>query len=196
MLEMRTRLFKKIKSDLQSPASSLQNEHGDTLIEVILATIIIGTILFSAYTLVNKAFQLGQSARERSQAAQLLQQQAEGLRSLRDRAASFNNFRDNLAGQVGDLDEFHLERQSNKWDPASGGDWDPSAVDTELPSGLYEITIDADFVGPSEATPFSQTDLMKATIAINWQRLGGGPDETSTLYLHLTDTDLPKLTAN
>src|SRR5688500_16279828 len=72
------------------------NQAGDTLIVVVLAIVILGSIVFSAYLLSSRAFSLGQSARERSQAAKLIQQQAEALRGLRD-SLGWSGFRNRIA---------------------------------------------------------------------------------------------------
>src|SRR5687768_17366191 len=80
----------KIKNwSLKIPAS--RREAGDTIIEVVIATVIMGVILFSAYGLSNQSVKQGVIARERSQAAQLAQEQAEGLRALRDSASDWRS---------------------------------------------------------------------------------------------------------
>src|SRR3989344_7835987 len=100
------------------------NQRGETLIEVTIALIIIGLVLLSAYVLTTRAFQLGQSAKERSQAAQLLQEQAEGLRSIRDQSSTWDAFRIRFQCQGGtiDCDDFHVEKDAatNTWKLVNG----------------------------------------------------------------------------
>ncbi|MBP7017952.1 prepilin-type N-terminal cleavage/methylation domain-containing protein [Candidatus Saccharibacteria bacterium] len=60
----------------------LNNQRGDTLIEVTLAVAILATVLASAYAVTSRAAKSGQAAKERSQAVALVQQQAEIIQSF------------------------------------------------------------------------------------------------------------------
>lgn len=172
------------------------NERGDTLIEVIIATVIIGTILLSAYTLSTKAFQVGQSAKERTQAAQLMQRQAEGIRALRDNAASWDAF----YAQINSIDRtgFHVTGASRQWQLVNNTDadnfWQPgctSACVGQDPNvaTYYRIRVSATY----EQDPSNPVDVDKMifTVDIKWPRLGSGPEETSQLIFKLTDRQLP-----
>ncbi len=170
------------------------SQRGDTLIEVTIATIIIGIILSSAYVLGNKAFQLGQLSKERSQAAQIMQSQAEGLRSLRDFGPDWATFQ--ALFTTGELSSgFHLSKSSGQWQVVSGGNWDPSSDDSELPPGLYSLTITGQLTGasnPCDPAVLDSCDTLEATITINWPSFGSGPTQTSSLYTHLTDVKIFK----
>ncbi len=60
------------------------SEDGDTLVEVLLATVLLSVVLVSAYTLSNRATRINQQAFERTQVSNALQQQAELMRAARD----------------------------------------------------------------------------------------------------------------
>src|SRR5688572_1630115 len=173
------------------------SQRGDTLIEVIIATVIVGVVLLSAFTLGNKAFQLGQSARERSQATQLLQAQAEGLTALRN-SQTWAAFRTNLTTQAGgNLNPFHLERLSGQWVVRPGGNWDPSTDPGinvgELPD-FYDVTVTGCFVDDAGVCALpTASDRVNLTINITWPRFGGGVTETSTLYMRLANRTLQNL---
>ena len=156
---------------------STQDNRGDTLIEVVIATVIIGVVLFGAYSLGSKAFQLGQNARERNQATQLIQEQAEGLRALRDSAASWEVFRVQVPNPG---TNYHVERQSNRWQIINSDDWNPQLANPELP-GFYEVNIE---------TLSKTTNRVSFKVNINWARFGGGPPELSELYYNLTNRKL------
>ncbi len=160
---------------LKSFTKLRRHQAGDTLIEVVIATIIIGTILFTAYQLGSRAFALGQSARERSQAAQIIQSQAEGLRALRD-GLGWVTFSSRVPAQN---QTFHLNQGSGTWRFEGGADWDPALGDTSLPAGLYQLSVEP--TNPQGANPRT------FTISVKWVPFGGGPEETSTLYLHLSN---------
>lgn len=59
-------------------------QSGDTLVEVLLATVILSAVLAASYTLSNRASKLNQQAFERTQVSNLMQQQAELARAARD----------------------------------------------------------------------------------------------------------------
>lgn len=63
-----------------------QNSAGDTLVEVLLATVILSIVLAGAYSLSTRATRLNQSAYERTRATNLVQEQAELLRAVRNSA--------------------------------------------------------------------------------------------------------------
>ncbi|TAK89021.1 hypothetical protein EPO04_02860 [Patescibacteria group bacterium] len=66
----------------------LSHQRGDTLIEVVLSITILGTLIFSALNVANLTFRIGVEARERTEAVQAAQLQAERLTALRDREMS------------------------------------------------------------------------------------------------------------
>ena len=62
----------------------IRNNRGDTIVEVLLATVILSIVLAGAFTLSSRATRLNQEAFERTQVSNLLQEQAEYLRAARD----------------------------------------------------------------------------------------------------------------
>ncbi len=61
-----------------------RRQSGDTIVEVLLATVVLSIVLAGAYTLSNKASRLNQQAFERTKISYLLQQQSELTRAARD----------------------------------------------------------------------------------------------------------------
>ena len=176
------------------------NQRGETLIEVTIALIIIGLVLLSAYVLTTRAFQLGQSAKERSQAAQLLQKQAEGLRSIRDQSSTWDAFRIRFQCQGGtiDCDDFHVEKDAatNTWKLVNGN-FNPGSSSIDIDDSLPDFyTITAYLQGGNFIqNPYvvGDYDKMEAVFTITWPRIGGGPDETSTIYMKLANRNLPSI---
>ena len=66
----------------------MRAQRGDTLIEVTLALAILASVIASTTALAASAFRLGQNARQRTEAASLMQQASEMLRNQRDSAIS------------------------------------------------------------------------------------------------------------
>ena len=168
--------------------------------EVTIATVIVGMVLFAAYGLGSKAFQLGRSARERNQASQLLQAQAEGLTAMRN-SRSWAVFRAEIQGA--NTANFHLQRDgAERWVAATNSStsictntgnrrtWDPQDNNSELSDNLYRLVVYGDFINSGTGAISSSGDKFHGTISVCWNRLGGGPEETSTLYLRLTDHSL------
>lgn len=189
------------------------NQRGDTLLEVVIAIVIMGTILFSAYALSTRAFRQGQSARERTQATQLLQQQAEALHSLRDTSANWAAFKSkitavfsgpalscNPAAASGNSGTFRLEQSGGKWIPMAG-EFQPgdSAHDpSDKIADFYFVRVEGCFVGTSAGD--TNPDRLMAVVKVRWQGIGSSGScslatetqcETSQLYLNLADRSLP-----
>lgn len=59
-------------------------QRGDTIVEVLLATVILSVVLAGAFTLSNRATRINQQAFERTQVTNLMQRQAELVRAARD----------------------------------------------------------------------------------------------------------------
>ncbi len=99
-----------------------RNQRGDTLVEVILALAMLSFIVVSSLTLSLRAYRQGQEAKERTVISNLMQEQAEGLRSLRDRETWRNpGFASNgpptgVGTHVATGGPFHMEKNAaGKW---------------------------------------------------------------------------------
>lgn len=57
------------------------NDNGDTLVEVLLATAVLSLVMAGVFTLSNRATRLSQTANERTNVSNLMQEQAEYLRA-------------------------------------------------------------------------------------------------------------------
>ena len=62
----------------------LHSQRGDTLIEVTMALSILAVVLTSGFLAANRAYIIGQNARERTEMISLAQAQAEQLKNFRD----------------------------------------------------------------------------------------------------------------
>ena len=63
-------------------------EAGDTIVEVLLAIVLISVVIAGAYQATNSGLRIGQNAIERTQASEIGSGQAEALRSIRDLKAT------------------------------------------------------------------------------------------------------------
>ena len=60
------------------------NQRGDTLVEVLVATVVLTIVLAGAYAIANRATRINQTSIERTEVANQLNEQAELLRAVRD----------------------------------------------------------------------------------------------------------------
>lgn len=66
------------------------NQHGDTIVEVMLAAAVLSMVLAGAFTISNRATRINQTANERTQVSNLMQREAELIRaSFRDDPDAF-----------------------------------------------------------------------------------------------------------
>jgi prepilin-type N-terminal cleavage/methylation domain-containing protein len=145
-------------------------ERGDTLVEVSIALAILAMVLVSAYNLANLSFRQGQAAKERTQAADFIQEQAEALRNYRDSHPWAQFLSDTAPGAPA---TFHMSQSGSTWTVASGGVTPPI---NGQPS-LYTLTISRTTVVANEKYQFD--------ISADWpSNLGGPPNHTQiTTYL-------------
>ncbi len=68
--------------NLLNNSTKNRRQRGDTIIEVMIAVMVIGSVLVSAFTLTNRSTRIMRDAEEHAQANQLLQGQVERLRSV------------------------------------------------------------------------------------------------------------------
>jgi hypothetical protein len=163
-------------------------------VEVTIALAILASVLTGAFVAANKAFNVGQSAKERSQLVGDAQQQAEALQSFRD-SHTWTEF---LTGNGGGLPGinvrapiggcsspcFHMERKVIGVSPVQ---WVPVAGPTtgSQLGGQDMLSTTANLVVDPIAVP-----AYDFVITYSVPQRGGGPDLTSNLRLRLTDLDL------
>lgn len=83
------------------------NQKGDTLVEVLLGTVVLSIVLAGAYTLSNRATTINLASYDRSRASALAQRQAELIRSARD------NYDVTLSSTTQTWDEVKAKDQDN-----------------------------------------------------------------------------------
>ncbi len=131
-----------------------RRQSGDTIIEVTMALSILAVVLTSAFVAANRAYMIGQNARERTEMINLAQAQAEQLKSFRD-SNNWDAFTTKTSGvgatsyacPTGASPCFHMISV-----PVSGGTtkWEPSPGQTTALSSNGSIAITG-IVGPSSA---------------------------------------------
>lgn len=158
------------------------DQRGDTLVEVMIATAILTVVLAASYNIAGAVFRLGQSAKERTQAANLIQEQAEALRSFRD-SRSWAQFthpvngvpRDSMFWMIGDGGEWRVQRCIGSPNP-----FYPPGDSLFCRNELFTLYIDAEQV---------EADKYSFRIAARWERPGTQPDEDNPdSYNHTTIT--------
>jgi|AntRauTorckE6833_2_1112554.scaffolds.fasta_scaffold00014_17 type II secretory pathway pseudopilin PulG len=85
---------------------------GDTLVEVLLATVVLSIVLAGAFSLSNKAIQIGQSSIERTEAINLVRDYAETLRFIHATdAAGYGQTWENIVDVASSSSPSYLDNQ-------------------------------------------------------------------------------------
>ncbi len=166
--------------------SVVRNRRGDTLVEVTVALAILSLILLSSTRLAIRAFQQGQTARERTTVALVAQNQLEYLRNFRDNhswsqfttgnGATYNGVLNTgaLSGcrGVGPSQCFHMIKTADGYVPAEGG------VAASVPDSYIELV----------ATPDDPADPQTVSFRVSWgfRDLSGGPENVNHLVTEMT----------
>src|SRR5258706_11996440 len=129
----------------------LARESGDTLIEVTFALAILGFVILSCSVLMTAAFRTGQTARERTQVAEVAQQQLEALHSFRDNH-DWAQFKTGVP-----VVSFHMGLRNtgtgNEWVPVAGV-LDTTTLGTTLTVPTSSLWIEAQNPGSDCAYDF------------------------------------------
>ena len=169
------------------------NHRGDTLVEVLLATVVISIVLAGAYSLSNRATRINQTAIERSTATNYMREQIELVRGLRSTGYKLGAWQ-----EITDNYETHSA-------PAA---FDNSSCPPATPSGAFYVDIEhvkdytnRDFIKPYTKDHDTRDDLYQiwmeayspaATsgyidfyVRACWEGIGDTPIQTSELIMRL-----------
>jgi prepilin-type N-terminal cleavage/methylation domain-containing protein len=153
-------------TDMRHSRFSLSGHRGDTIVEVMIAVVIIGAVLAAAFVLTNRNSEGVRDTEEHSQAMLLLKGQLEQLRSIAPSTT------------YGDLpDNFCFDNDSSATDPmpslASG------AFGCKAANSLYGFSISKDAMAP----PVSGTpDTTLFTLKAQWDGILGVTANEQLVY--------------
>jgi prepilin-type N-terminal cleavage/methylation domain-containing protein len=168
-------------------------QRGDTLIEVVMALAILALTLTGAFGVVTRAFQMAQTAGQRTMASYAAQDQMEAIRALRGNLSwdEFLHGRTGVGGFKGVLTAgapsgcrvqpncFHMERPSSSlmYVPVEG------STTTPVPDSYLEVV----------ATPDVVPNTRIVTFRVSWgfKDLSGGPENTNHFLTQLVNLDVP-----
>ena len=165
-----------------------RNRRGDTLVEVVLAIAILASVLATAYHMSTVAFQLGVESRERTQAINLVQQQAEALRWYADSqmAAGTPLLSSSLGGCTAGC---YMTPVTASGTTVVGGP--PTTCGAIIPTcklGFKTVT-PAIALDPNASPPFSKRyPEVNELVTVTWVDAATGLTDTSSLNLRLADT--------
>lgn len=151
---------------------------GDTLVEVTIAMAIFGLVLASSFLLGMTAIRVGESAKERSQAAQIAQEQAEALRSFRDETA-WGQFVGNPILIAGNATAFNMTADSGSWLPDNSAQ--PYTATINGQPSIYKVAI------TTTAPVTSSSCEVDFNITVTWPGAGSQPPNQINFVDALTD---------
>ena len=166
-----------------------RGEAGDTLVEVLLATVLLSVVLAGAYTLSNRASRINQQAFERTQISNFMQEQVELARAARDSynahnpaTQPWNNIISRAQNNVPDLgtgcndlstvaatrsNEFHINQDQT----VTNG--------IEIINGLS--------IGYTEVERGTDSDYWDIHVFGCWEAYGPNPTNITSVVLRLAD---------
>ena len=173
----------------------IKNQSGDTLVEVLLATVLLSVVLASAFTLSNRATRINQQAFERTQVSNLAQQQAELVRSARD------SFRANDPGGADSKAWSDIVSRAQPVVPPLGADCDNVATQALLVSarqsefyldGNRDVTDGISLVNNlynvwTEVERGTDSEFWDVHVFGCWEAAGSNPTNVTSVIIRLED---------
>lgn len=174
----------------QALRAPLKPERGDTLVEVVFALAILTLVLTGSIGITVKAFQQGQTARERTQLTDEAQQQMEVLRAFRDNH-TWAEFLNGGTGYLGVINAqggscvitnscIHLKLANSvlltEYQPVAGG------TQGSVPTSYMEIAV--------EPVAGSPTEIVDFTLSYGFENIGGGKANIGHIKTRLTNIRL------
>ncbi|HSX41333.1 MAG TPA: hypothetical protein VLF21_01705 [Candidatus Saccharimonadales bacterium] len=163
--------------------SQLGSSRGDTLVEVVMAIALFSIAMITAYSVAYTSYRTGVSARERTQAAHLLQDQAEKMRRYRDQLAAqyYNDDTKTIisATYFPSGDTYMPIPATGTLTPAAG----IYSSCTGLPS--CQLKINSTVIPSASGPRFAK---VTATISVTWTGFVGNDAQSSSITYTLTDT--------
>lgn len=144
------------------------NHRGDTIVEVLLAIAIIGSVLGIAYSTMHRNLLTMQSNQERTEATRLGQGQVEALRT---HWVSNPSIIENQATAGFCISDTGVHPLDNGAPEANMDDDDLAGYEAECVNNHFRLAIRRD-----------ASDDLKYRVYVRWDRLGGGRNETMMVY--------------
>ncbi len=161
---------------------TIRHQAGDTLVEVVFSIAIISVTLVSAFNVANNSYRIGVQSRERIEAANLAQEQAEMLRAWRDQ--NITNSAPDPVVPTGSFANFRVVRTPAGFSPAACAA-PPGGCNVGV-SGRYRLSVSSAGVG-TDFPATAGSEGRRYTITVNWTRVGGTGDETAVVNTTLVD---------
>jgi prepilin-type N-terminal cleavage/methylation domain-containing protein len=165
-------------------------QRGDTLVEVMIAMAIVGSVIAISYSTASRALSIGRWAQERTEAVKLVEGQIETLKAsassdplkavytLDTTSASFCVASDGTINKQALVDADFLHDTmvtAPSGEPVAGQIYNSNCA--QGPDGRYKLSIVRADTGAGTATETNQF-----FIRARWDRLGGGRDEVAIYY--------------
>jgi type II secretory pathway pseudopilin PulG len=158
------------------------NARGDTLVEVLLSTVIISIVLAGAFALSNRSLRVNQTAAERTEVVNKMREQVETLRFLSENrdVAAWNDVEN-----IGDGDEFYIQLFATDGDPDTApiSDYDNTGLIHDYNGGndsygvadIFNIWVVPDF----------QAEYFDFTVHGQWEGIGSVGPQKAGLVLRV-----------
>jgi len=149
-----------------------QAQRGDTIVEVLIAVAIAGSVLGITLATMNRNLRVSQATEEHSQGTRYAMSQLEALKKYTDDGNSLGgrrNFCFNEANEIQTLPDTALTNDLDA-DPMNNATYNAAGVDCTQGTNLnYRIGI-------------KNQAGRKVTVYVRWEKLGGGRDQALMTY--------------
>jgi type II secretory pathway pseudopilin PulG len=144
-----------------------KNQFGDTIVEVMIAIVVLGAALGGAFAISNRSTRTTQANHERYQAQVLANSQAERLKSNYNTFIQANTRSSYVAGST------CLNASNN---------WEADIVNCTI-DGLYDIKLEPVPITPPDEAQAAAGSAITYKIVVKWDSLtSGGKDNVELLY--------------
>lgn len=155
-----------------------KRQSGFFLIEVVIASALIGGVLILLLSLIQDTVEVSQRSLERTQAAYLLEEGVEGVKTIRDHSTTDTDKWPSIGGLINDTTYYLV------W---NGTVWALSTTPSQIDSFTRTITFSAvsrdasDDIVTSGGTVDTRT--RKATVVVTWNAPSGLQTESIAFYI-------------
>lgn len=166
------------------------NQRGDTIIEVLLATVVISIVIAGAYTLTNRATRINQNALERTTVSNIMREQIELIRGARTTGVDtavwdsiISNKKTSTApnytacAPTTSSQPFYIDPSLNDFNNSS---FVTTFTNSPNYNGLFRVWVEA-------YQPASVDDYIDFHVRACWEGIGGEVEQNSALVMRIAE---------
>lgn len=177
------------------------SERGDTLVEVLLATVVLSIVLAGSFSLSTRALRLNQTATERTDVVNKMREQTEMLQLIHNNRETYSEIWNAIQARVTNNENFYFQLFSTPGDPASAlnnplafntigladnfvPEYQPNAAN-EISTGVYRDSYGGADIYNIRIEPRGSAEYVDFEVRANWEGIGGLGEQQGASVLRL-----------